>query len=75
MAEQRQSEKAGRGDILPKLNSLFGTRVEERARQQAKPKSAIAAHRVLNANSTSRPPSSVKIANRSSRPLTPWACI
>jgi hypothetical protein len=29
----------------------------------------------LNANSTSRPPSSVKIANRSSRPLTPWACI
>jgi hypothetical protein len=38
------------------LNRLSGARVEERAHQQAKkPKSAIAAHRVLNPNSTGKP--------------------
>jgi hypothetical protein len=74
VAEQRQSEKAGHGGILLKLNSLFGARVQECAVSKQKLKSAIAAHRVLNPNSTSRPPSSVRMANGSSRPST-RACI
>jgi hypothetical protein len=56
------------------LNSLFGARVQECAVSKQKLKSAIAAHRVLNPNSTSRPPSSVRMANGSSRPST-RACI